>query len=57
MAPATSHHVYPLFAEDVPAAPLVSVSLSKLEASNGAESQAFFDACKKLGFFGMPEVI
>ena len=51
MAPATSHHCYPPFPEDLTTAPLVSVSLAKLEASNGPESQAFFDTCKSLGFF------
>ncbi|KAK5683915.1 hypothetical protein LTS10_003778 [Elasticomyces elasticus] len=51
MAPATSHHLYPPFPSDIPTAPLVSVSLAKLEASDGKESQAFFDACKSLGFF------
>lgn len=51
MAPATSHHLYPPFAEGVTAAPLVSISLARLEADDDAESEAFFKACKELGFF------
>lgn len=51
MAPATSHHQYPPFAQDIPTAPLVSISLSKLEVNDGPESLAFFNACKRLGFF------
>ena len=49
----TSHHLYPPFAEGVTTAPLVSVSLSKLEANDAAESRAFFQASKDLGFFYM----
>lgn len=51
MAPVTSHHLHPPFAENVTTAPLVSVSLAKLEASDGVASHSFFEACKKLGFF------
>jgi isopenicillin N synthase-like dioxygenase len=47
----TSHHLYPPFPEDITTAPLVSVSLSKLESGDETESQAFYDAAKKLGFF------
>lgn len=53
MAPTTSHHLYPPFAEGVVTAPLVSISLAKLEAGDTAESQAFFKASKELGFFYM----
>jgi hypothetical protein len=51
MALATSHHLYPPFVEGVETAPLVSISLAKLEANDTAESQAFFKASKELGFF------
>lgn len=51
MAPTTTHHLYPPFPEDLPTAPLVSISLAKLEASDGVESQAFFNASQELGFF------
>ncbi len=51
MAPSTSHHLYPPFPEGVVTAPLVSISLAKLEANDVAESQAFFEASKSLGFF------
>ncbi len=51
MAPATTHHLYPPFPAELSTAPLVSVSLAKLEASDGAESKAFFNACRSLGFF------
>jgi len=51
MTPTTRHHLYPPFPAELPTAPLVSVSLAKLEASDGAESKAFFDACRNLGFF------
>lgn len=49
--PKTSHHEYPPFAEDIETAPLVSISLSKLENNDPKESTAFFEACKGLGFF------
>ncbi len=48
---ATSHHLYPPFPTDITTAPLVAVSLSKLESGDQAESQAFYDASKNLGFF------
>ncbi len=48
---ARAHHLYPPFAEGVPTAPLVSVSLAKLEADDVAESKAFFKASTELGFF------
>ena len=51
MAPATCHHLYPPFAENVPTAPLVSLSLARLESNDATESDAFFEACQKLGFF------
>ncbi|KAH8812925.1 hypothetical protein F5884DRAFT_318708 [Xylogone sp. PMI_703] len=51
MAPETCHHLYPPFPEDLTTAPLVSISLAKLEANDEAESKAFFEAAKKLGFF------
>lgn len=47
----TSHHRYPPFAEGVKTAPLVSISLAKLQAGDEEESKAFFEACKDLGFF------
>ena len=50
---ATSHHLYPPFPEDITTAPLVSISLSKLEAGNESESKAFFEAAQNLGFFYM----
>lgn len=53
MAPKTSHHLYPPFAEGIKTAPLVSISLAKLESGDGAESDAFFKASKELGFFYM----
>jgi isopenicillin N synthase-like dioxygenase len=47
----TSHHSLPPFPSDVETAPLVSISLAKLEAGDTGESAAFFEACKRLGFF------
>ena len=47
----TSHSQYPPFPSNLPAAPLVSVSLAKLEANDPSESQAFYNASKDLGFF------
>ncbi|KAF2105141.1 Clavaminate synthase-like protein [Rhizodiscina lignyota] len=47
----TSHDQYPPFSTTVPTAPLVSISLAKLEASDAAESSAFFEAAQNLGFF------
>ena len=52
MSHLTSHHSLPPFPEDdVKTAPLVSVSLAKLEANDKDASDAFFKACKDLGFF------
>ena len=53
MTLATSHHLHPPFPKDVKTAPLVSISLVKLEteAGDNAESKAFFKASKELGFF------
>ncbi|KAK5120877.1 hypothetical protein LTR85_005944 [Meristemomyces frigidus] len=51
MASLTSHHLLPPFATDVKTAPLVSVSLAKLEAGDSDTSNAFFKACRELGFF------
>lgn len=48
---ATTHHLYPPFPDDITTAPLVSISLTKLQAGDETESKAFFDAAKKLGFF------
>jgi isopenicillin N synthase-like dioxygenase len=47
----TSHHTLPAFPSDIKTAPLVSVSLAALEAGDKAASDAFFAACKDLGFF------
>jgi isopenicillin N synthase-like dioxygenase len=49
----TSHHQYPPFAEGLTTAPLVSISLAKLESEDEAESSAFYRASKELGFFYM----
>ena len=51
MSHLTSHHTLPPFASDIPTAPLVSISLAKLESNNASECAAFFDASKRLGFF------
>lgn len=51
MASLTSHHLLPPFAEGIKTAPLVSVSFAKLEAGDKGASDAFFKACKELGFF------
>jgi isopenicillin N synthase-like dioxygenase len=47
----TSHNQYPPFAEGLTAAPLVSISLARLESCDDAESAAFYNAAKDLGFF------
>ena len=47
----TTHHQYPPFPDDITTAPLVSISLSALEAGDEEESAAFFEATKNLGFF------
>ena len=49
----TTHHLYPAFPDNITTAPLVTVSLSKLEAGDENESKAFFEAAKSLGFFYM----
>ena len=51
--PQTTHHLYPPFASDITTAPLVSLSLRKLQSGDDAESKAFFAAAKNLGFFYM----
>jgi isopenicillin N synthase-like dioxygenase len=47
----TSHSQHPPFPSGIPSAPLVSISLAKLESRDAAESQSFYKACKSLGFF------
>ena len=47
----TSHHTYPPFADNVQTAPLVTISLQRLQDGDEAESKAFFDAACGLGFF------
>ncbi len=47
----TSHSTLPPFPNDVPTAPLVSVSFAKLEVNDASESSSFFTSCKNLGFF------
>lgn len=47
----TSHDQYPPFAEGLTTAPLVSISLHKLEEWDTKESESFFKASKELGFF------
>ena len=47
----TSHHLYPAFPDDIKTAPLVSLSLDRLQAGDESESKAFFEAAKGLGFF------
>lgn len=49
--PETSHHTLPPFPDDIDVAPLLSISLRKLEANDERESKRFFQACKDLGFF------
>jgi isopenicillin N synthase-like dioxygenase len=51
MPPSTSHHTLPAFPPELATAPLVSLSLAKLEVSESAESTRLFQACKDLGFF------
>lgn len=51
MAPLTSHHQLPPFPEGVKTAPLVSVSYVRLQSGDREASDAFFRACKELGFF------
>ena len=46
----TSHHTLPPFPEHIETAPLVSVSLDKLQAGDAAAANAFFSAGKELGF-------
>lgn len=51
IGPQTSHNDYPPFPSNIKTAPLVSISLAKLENNDASESAAFFEACKNLGFF------
>ena len=48
----TSSYIAPIpFPDDVPTAPLVTVSLSKLLSGDPTERNRFYDASKALGFF------
>jgi len=47
----TCHGLLPPFPITVKTAPLVSISLARLESKDEDESDKFFDACKTLGFF------
>lgn len=47
----TSHHTLPPFPNDIPTAPLVTLSLEKLLSKDNKESEAFFKAAQDLGFF------
>ena len=51
MPTATYFNKYPPFPKDIPIAHLPRVSLSKLIANNGAESEQLFEACRANGFF------
>ncbi|KAL1854846.1 hypothetical protein VTK73DRAFT_8683 [Phialemonium thermophilum] len=51
MTPQTSHGLYPPFPDGVDTAPLVSISLAKLEDDDVRESQNLFKASRELGFF------
>ena len=51
MSHLTSHHTYPPFSSKVPTAPLVSISLAKLENADPKEEAKFYEACKNVGFF------
>ena len=53
MGISTTHDRYPPFPNDIKTAPLVSISLAKLEAGDERETKAFFEASKGLGFFYM----
>jgi isopenicillin N synthase-like dioxygenase len=50
MQPLTSHHLLPLFPDNINTAPLVSVKFADLEKGDRDASAAFFKACKELGF-------
>ncbi|KAF5250994.1 hypothetical protein FOXYS1_14822 [Fusarium oxysporum] len=56
MSPFTSHHEYPPFPEGVDTAPLVSISLAKLEKRDKDELTRLFEASRDLGFFYMDMV-
>ncbi|KAF2643106.1 Clavaminate synthase-like protein [Massarina eburnea CBS 473.64] len=43
--------LYSSFPDDVPTAPLVTISLQKLVAEDGKEKERLFEASKSLGFF------
>ena len=47
----TSHHTLPPFPTNVNTAPIVSISLAKLESGDASESKALWEASKQLGFF------
>jgi isopenicillin N synthase-like dioxygenase len=51
MSVATSHAALPPFDNTLETAPLVSISLAKLEAHDAPTETALFQACRDLGFF------
>jgi isopenicillin N synthase-like dioxygenase len=51
MTVTTSHASLPPFDDSLETAPLVSISLAKLEAGDAAQELAYFRACCELGFF------
>ena len=46
-----SHGDYPAFPDDVPTAPLLSISLRELDSDAGEASNRLFQACQDFGFF------
>jgi hypothetical protein len=50
MQPLTSHHLLPLFPDEIETAPLVSVRFKDLEQGDKDASAALFKSCKELGF-------
>ena len=51
MPPLTTHHLYPPFPDNLPTAPLESISLFALQDESPSESNKLFESCKDLGFF------
>jgi isopenicillin N synthase-like dioxygenase len=49
--PANPGQLFSSFPDDVPTAPLVTISLRKLLSHDGAENERLFEASKSLGFF------
>lgn len=51
MVSRTLHEAVPAFPEDVPTAPMYTISLESLTSGNSSTARSILQACQELGFF------